>query len=127
MIGAAVAFAVLLVVANTVAMSIRERISEAAVMRSMGFRAGQIIFLFVSESIFLTLAGALTGVAAAKLLYDSLALTHLGPFAVADLRLRPETLALCCGLALVIALLAAGWPAYRAARINIAEALRYTG
>jgi putative ABC transport system permease protein len=127
MIGAAVAFAILLVVANTVAMSIRERISEAAVMRSMGFRAGQIIFLFVSESIFLTLAGALTGVAAAKLLYDSLALTHLGPFAVADLRLRPETLALCCSLALLIALLAAGWPAYRAARINIAEALRYTG
>ena len=127
MIGAAVAFAILLVVANTVAMSIRERISEAAVMRSLGFRSGQIVSLFVSESVFLTLTGALTGVAVAKILYDALGMTHIGPFAVADLRLRPETLVLCCGLAVLIALMAAGWPAYRAARTNIAKALRYTG
>jgi len=127
MIGSAVAFAILMVVANTVAMSIRERISEAAVMRSLGFRPGQIILLFVSESILLTLAGALTGVAAAKFLYDSLALTHIGEFAVADVRMRPETLSFCFALAVLIALLAAGWPAYRTARINIGEALRHTG
>jgi putative ABC transport system permease protein len=127
MIGSAVAFAILLVVANTVAMSIRERISEAAVMRSMGYRPGQIIFLFVSESIVLTLAGALTGVVGAKLLYDTLQLTHIGQFAVADLRMRPEALVLCSGLAVLIALLAAGWPAYRAAKANIATALRYVG
>lgn len=127
MIGSAVAFAILLVVANTVAMSIRERVSEAAVMRSLGFRPGHIIFLFVSEAISLTLAAAVIGAVSAKLLYDSLALTHIGPFAVADLRLRSETLALCSGLAVLIALLAAGWPAYRAAKTNIAMALRYTG
>jgi putative ABC transport system permease protein len=127
LIGSAVAFAILLVVANTVAMSVRERISEAAVMRSLGFRPGWIIFSFVGESILLTLAGAMLGVVGAKFLFDSLALTHIGPFAVADLRLRPETLGLCAGLSLLIALLATGWPAYRAARINLAEALRYTG
>jgi putative ABC transport system permease protein len=127
MIASAVAFAILLVVANTVAMSIRERISEAAVMRSMGYRPGQIVFLFVSESILLTLAGALTGVLGAKFLYDALQLTHIGEFAVADLRMRPEALALCSALAVLIALLAAGWPAYRAAKANIATALRYVG
>ncbi len=127
MIGSAAAFAILMVVANSVAMSIRERISEAAVMRSMGFRPRQIIFVFVSESFVLTLAGALSGVAVAKFLYDSLALTRIGDFAVADLRMRPETLALCSALAALIALLAAGWPAYRAAKTNIAAGLRHVG
>ncbi len=127
MIGAAVAFAVMLIVANTMSMSIRERTTEAAVMRSLGFRPGQIIFLFVSESILLTLWGALMGVLGAKFLFDSLALTHIGQFAVADLRLRPETLGFCSGLGVLIAFLAAGWPAYCAAKANIAMALRYTG
>jgi putative ABC transport system permease protein len=127
MIGSAVTFAILLVVANAMAMSIRERVSESAVMRSMGFRPGQVVFIFVSESVFLTLTGALIGVVVAKFLYDALALTHIGPFAVADMRMRAETLGLCAALAVLVASLAAGWPAYRAARANIAMALRYVG
>jgi len=127
MIGSAVTFAILLVVANAMAMSIRERVSESAVMRSMGFRPAQVVFIFVSESVFLTLTGALIGVVVAKFLYDALALTHIGPFAVADMRMRAETLGLCAALAVLIASLAAGWPAYRAARANIAMALRYVG
>lgn len=127
LIGCAVTFAILLIVANTMAMSIRERISEAAVMRSLGFRPVHILRLFVGESLILTLVGALLGIGGAKLLYDSLALTQIGQFAFADMRLRPVTLAFCFAVALLIALLASGWPAYRAARTNIAEALRHTG
>lgn len=127
MIGAAAAFAILMVVANTVAMSVRERMSEAAVMRSMGFRPRQIVLLFVSESIFITLAGALVGVVAARVVYGFLGLSNIGPFAVVDLRMRPEGVALSFALAGLIALLAAGWPTYRAASANISEALRYPG
>jgi putative ABC transport system permease protein len=126
-IGSAVGFAVLLIVANTMAMSIRERVSEAAVMRSLGFRTGHILGLFVGESLLVTLAGALVGVGGAKLLSDAVALSQVGQFIFADMRMRPETLAFCSALALLIALLASSWPAYRAARVNIAEALRYTG
>jgi putative ABC transport system permease protein len=126
-VGSAVTFAILLVVANTMAMSIRERVSEAAVMRSLGFRAGHILGLFVGESMLVTLAGTLVGVGGAKLLSNALALSQITQFVFADMRMRPETLAFCSGLALFIALLASGWPAYRAARVNIAEALRYTG
>ncbi len=127
LIGSAVSFAILLIVANTMAMSIRERISEAAILRSLGFRPAHIVRLFVGESLVLTLAGALLGIGGAKLLYDSLRLTNVGQFAFADLRLRPETSAFCFGIALTIALLSATWPAYRAARENIAVALRHTG
>jgi putative ABC transport system permease protein len=127
MIASAVTFAVLLVVANTMAMSIRERIAEAAVMRSVGFRPKHIVTLFVGESLLLTLVGAVIGIGGAKLIYDALALSQIGQFVFADMRMRPGTLAACSGLALLIALVASGWPAYRAAKTNIAEALRYTG
>jgi putative ABC transport system permease protein len=127
MIGSAATFAILLIVANTMAMSIRERVSEAAVMRSLGFRSAQIMRLFVGESLLLTAAGALLGVGGAKLISDAVALSQIGQFVFADMRMRPETLAFCSALPLLIALLAAGLPAYRAGRVNIAEALRFTG
>lgn len=127
MIGAAVTFAVLLIVANTMAMSIRERISEAAVMRSLGFRCAHIMRLFVGESLALTLAGALLGVGSAKLISDAMALSQIARFIFVDMRMRPGTLVFCSALPLLIALLASGLPAYRAGRANIADALRYTG
>jgi putative ABC transport system permease protein len=127
MIGSAVIFTILLVVANTMAMSIRERTAEAAVMRSLGFRAVHILGLFVGESLVLTLGGALVGVGSAKLLYDRLALSKFTQFIFADIHMRAETFILCFSVAVLIALVAAGLPAYRAARLNIAEALRHTG
>jgi putative ABC transport system permease protein len=127
MIGSAVAFAVLLIVANSVAMSIRERVTEAAVMRSLGFTSKRILALFVGESLVLTLAGAVVGVGGAKLLYGALALRKIGMFVWADLRMRTETLLFCVALSIILGFLSSIWPAYRAARINIAEALRFTG
>lgn len=126
-ISAAVTFAILLIVANTMAMSIRERTSEAAVMRSLGFRSGHILRLFVGESVLLTALGALVGIGGAKLIYDALAVSQIGQFVFADMRLRAETLFFMAALTLAIAVVASCLPAYRAARANIAEALRYTG
>ena len=127
MIGAAVTFAVLLIVANSVAMSIRERVTEAAVLRSLGFTSGRVLALFVGESLVLTVGGALVGVGGAKLLYDAMAVKKIGSMVWADLRMRPETLIFCLALSVILALLSAGWPAYRAAKTNIAEALRSVG
>jgi putative ABC transport system permease protein len=127
MIGSAVTFAILLIVANTMAMSIRERIPEAAVLRTLGFRGRQIMALFVGESLALTAAGAAAGVGGAKILYDSLAVNKIGPMVWADLRMRPDALAFCVALALFIGLAASAWSAWRAARANIADALRSIG
>jgi putative ABC transport system permease protein len=126
-IGCAVTFAILLIVANTMAMSIRERFAEAAIMRTVGFRRSHILGLFVGESLVLTFAGAVVGVGGAKLLFDALALRQISQFVPGDMRMRPETLLFFAALSLVMALAAAGWPAYRAARLQVAEALRYTG
>jgi putative ABC transport system permease protein len=127
MIGAAVTFAVLLIVANSVAMSIRERVTEAAILRSLGFTSRHVLALFVGESLALTVGGALVGVGGAKLLYGALAVTQIGTYVWADMRMRSETILFCMALSIVLALLAASLPAYRAVRISIAEALRFTG
>jgi len=127
MIGSAVTFAVLLIVANSVAMSIRERVTEAAVLRSLGFTSHQVLALFVGESLALTVGGALVGVGGAKLLYAVLALKKIGTFVFADMRMRGETVLFCMVLSIILAVFSASLPAYRAAKINIAEALRYTG
>jgi len=127
MIGSAVTFAVLLIVANSVAMSIRERVTEAAVMRSLGFTGNHVLALFVGESLALTVGGALVGVGGAKLLYAALAVTQIGTYVWADMRMRSETVLFCMTLSVFLGFLSASWPAYRAARTNIAEALRSVG
>jgi putative ABC transport system permease protein len=127
MVGAAVTFAVLLIVANSVAMSIRERVTEAALMRSLGFTSRHVLALFVGESLALTVGGAALGVGGAKLLYDAMALRNIGSMVFADMRMRPETVLLLMALSVTLAILSAGWPAYRAAKGNISEALRSVG
>ena len=96
-------------------------------MRALGFRGSHILTLLVGESLVLTLTGALAGVGSAKLLYDALSLRQMGPLVFADFRVRLETLIFCFALSFAVALLASGWPAYRAARTNIAQALRFAG
>src|SRR4029453_15601248 len=59
-------FAVALIVANTVAMSARERVTEIAVMRTLGFRRSHILSFILSESALRALLGGLLGVVLAK-------------------------------------------------------------
>jgi putative ABC transport system permease protein len=127
LVGTAVIFAVLLIVSNTMALSIRERFPEAAVMRSLGFRPGQIVQLFVIESLLLSLAGGLIGCLAAYAFFRILGVTQLQGQIYMDLRMHPETLLLSFSLALLIGIAASCWPAYQAAHANIARALRFVG
>jgi putative ABC transport system permease protein len=126
-IGSAVLFAILLIVANTMALAIRERLPEAAVLRSLGFRPAQIVELFVGEALIITLAGGILGCAAAEILYRALAITQFRGAIYIDLNMRPQTLVLSLLLTLLIGLGASLWPALQAARVNIARALRFVG
>jgi putative ABC transport system permease protein len=116
---------ILVVLANTMAMSARERQGEYAVLKTMGFKARHLIGLILGESLLLALAGGLVGEA---LTFPAVYFfkTTLGQY-FRVFPLTRATLALGLAVALAVGLLAALLPAWRASRISIAAALRKVG
>jgi putative ABC transport system permease protein len=126
-ISLAVLFAILLVSGNTIAMSIRERTREVAMMRSLGFAPRVVRLLFLGEAMTLSVCGWLFGTLAAYGLVFALVHSRTGgPFAVL-LKIPPTTLALSLPVAGLVGVMSAAIPAYRASRVNIVEGLRYIG
>src|SRR5207249_4618505 len=68
-IGMAVVFAILLVTANAMMMSARERTGEVAVLKTIGFSDWRLFGLVMLEAGLITLTGAVLGLGGAKLLY----------------------------------------------------------
>ena len=110
-----------LVAANTSAMSIRERRSEIAVMRSMGFPSGTILSTLLAESLVIGLMGGLIGCGAAFLALKLFAGPKMGMLSI---RMPPVVLVETLIAAAVIGLLSAWIPARAASKMNIVEALR---
>ncbi len=73
----AVIFAIILVAANTMAMSIRERVREIGVLKTLGFYNDRILFLLIGESLLLSLFGTLLGALGARVLYSRLDIATL--------------------------------------------------
>lgn len=121
-IAGAVLFAILMVTGNTMAEATRERTSELAVLKTLGFGDGRIFALVVTESCVLALAGGGLGLALAIS-----AMTAVGdPTAGLLPPIYLPARALVQGLALILALgLGAGMlPAWQARRLRIVDALR---
>src|SRR3984893_7986016 len=123
-LGLVAVVAIGLVAANTAAMSIRERRSEIAVMRSMGFLSRGILSLLVGESLIVALSGGAIGCGAAFGLFKVFALNAdaLGPFV--SLHVPPFVLAETLGVAVLIGLFSTYVPARAAAKHSIVETLR---
>ena len=120
----AVLFAVLLVAANTMAMSIRERVREIGILKAIGFRKAQVLGLLLGESLMLSAGGALLGSLAARVLLSGLNMTALSGGYLRSIDVSPSILGFCTLLGLVVGLLAAGVPAWRAAQRPVVQALR---
>jgi putative ABC transport system permease protein len=122
----AVVFATLLVSANTMAMSIRERTREVAVLKTLGFTRRGVLGLFVSEAVALSLGGGFIGAGLGWLMVYGL--THSKQFiSFFPLQVTP-TIALLALLASgLVGLLSAALPSYHASQINIVDGLRHIG
>ncbi len=123
LVGAAVVFAILLVAANTMAMSVRERAPEIAVLRTLGFGSPAIVGLVVAESTVIAGLGFAIGVGGALLLYN---VHGLGGGFFPQLRVGPAAVLLATAVAAVLGLSAGAAPAWRAARLQVVQALRRT-
>lgn len=119
-----VMFTIILVTANSMAMSIRERAHEIGVLKTIGFRRGQILGLLVGESLFIAVVGALAGAVGARVLFGNVNMTQLTNGFLQRFYVTPETLLICFVMGTLVGLLAAGIPAWRVANRPVAEALR---
>jgi putative ABC transport system permease protein len=126
-IGLAVCFTILLVTANTMSMSVRDRQTEIAVLKTLGFPSALVMGLVLGEALFLGALGGTLG-----LLLSSLAIKALPkvPFigdaigAFPNLGLMPSVAILGVTLALVLGILAGVVPAFSAYRSRITDMLR---
>jgi putative ABC transport system permease protein len=116
---------ILIVLANTMAMSVRERVTEYAVMKTLGFSPARLAWLITGESFVIAAAGGLLGVIAVFPLARAFA-AAVGPF-FPVFEVSGATLALASGLDLLAAVAAAAIPSWFVARTTIANGLRHVG
>ncbi|MEP6644400.1 MAG: ABC transporter permease [Acidobacteriaceae bacterium] len=126
-ISLAVVFTTLLVSGNTMAMSIRERTREVAVLKTLGFRRTTILGLFVGEAVTISLLGGIVGSFAAFGLLKLMSQSPQGAFFEGMQKQWLYTLAPAWILAAFVGLVSALVPAYNASRTGIVEGLRHIG
>ncbi len=121
----AVVFTTLLVCANTMAMSIRERTREVAVLRTLGFTRERILKLLLSESIVISLIGGALGVLVGSFVIKMMSRPGIG--LPVSMHMTGITALVVMGVALFVGLLSGLIPSYRASNLGIVDALRYIG
>jgi putative ABC transport system permease protein len=123
----AVVFAILLVSANTMAMSVRSRTREVALLKTLGFTRLRVLALFVFEGVALAVAGGVLGIVAATVLIRLLTQSSLALGIPTDMNVKLPTVALSLLVAATVGLISGYIPAYGASRKNIVEGLRHIG
>ena len=123
----AVVFAILLVSANTMAMSIRERTREVALLKTLGFTQGRVLGLFVSEAMALAILGGIFGTMVAAVLIRLAANAPGLNFFLAGVHVGFPTMLVALLVAATVGFVSAFLPAYNASRRNIVEGLRHIG
>jgi len=120
-IGSVVFFTLLLVTGNTMAIAVRERVRDLAVLKAVGFSDGFVLGLVLAETLIVAAVGGGLGISLAKLFTLRGDPTGgLLPF----FYLAPQAMAAGVGLALAVGLLAGVLPAVAAMRLRVVDALR---
>jgi putative ABC transport system permease protein len=123
----AVVFTIMLVSANTMAMSVRSRTREVAVLKTIGFTRGRVLSIFVSESVALAVAGGILGVLAAVPVMYFLTRGFIALGVPLAMKVNVPTAGLSLLVALTLGLVSGYLPAFNASRMNIVDGLRHIG
>ncbi len=123
MVGAMVLLIMVMMTANTMAMAARERVTEVAVMRTLGFTAGQILSVIVVESLMVSLMGAAVAIGGSLLVFNVIKFSP-HPIYFPVFLVEPQTVAVALAAAVACGLLSSLVPAVKAARRKISDGLR---
>jgi putative ABC transport system permease protein len=123
----AVVFTIMLVSANTMAMSVRSRTREVAVLKTIGFTRQRVLSIFVSESVALAVAGGVLGILVAIPVIWWLTRSFIALGVPLAMKVNWQTAGLSLLVALTLGLVSGYLPAFNASRMNIVEGLRHIG
>jgi putative ABC transport system permease protein len=124
-IAGAVVFTIVLVSANTVAMSVRERIREIGVLKTLGFTSSIVLAMIIVEAVAMALLGGVLGVALCYVVTQGMRDMMVSFFSGFAMPLWGVPI--CLAAAALIGLCSSVIPASLAARTQITEALRHSG
>jgi len=113
---------IMAVMANTMAMTARERYSEYATMKALGFGGGFVALLIIAESVGIALVGGLFALLLTIPIADAFGTAMGTLFPV--FFVSHETMLMQMGAALIVGLVASAVPAWRASRVRIVDGLR---
>ncbi|WP_188152002.1 ABC transporter permease [Teredinibacter waterburyi] len=116
-------FTILFIVGNSMALSVRERTNEIAVLKTIGFQAPRIFKMVLSESILLALLGGCLGLFVANVLVNGAAQAPQLRSMLPNLVLTDMVAFKALGLMLVLGLVTGILPAWRAMKLNTIDAL----
>src|SRR5579863_1213939 len=123
----AVVFTIMLVSANTMAMSVRSRTREVALLKTLGFTRQRVLSIFVSESVALSVAGGTLGILAAVPVIWFLTRSFIALGVPLSMHVKAPAAGLSLLVAVTLGLVSGYLPAYTASRMNIVEGLRHIG
>lgn len=121
----AITFSLLLVMGNTMAMTVRERTKEVGTLKAIGFKRHTIAGLFLGEAVLLSIVGAAIGIAAAAIVFRSVDMSLYIPNFVSFVP-ETETLIAAFVLSIFVGIVSVIYSTYRVTGLTIAEALRST-
>jgi len=117
-------FMVVLLAAITMSMSARERVTEIAVLKAIGFEQRLVLAIMLSEFVLLTVIGGAIGSYGAHFLFLFVDAGKMTQGFLQNLGVHAKTLAICMGTAVGIGLVAGGLPALRASNLRVVDGLR---
>jgi putative ABC transport system permease protein len=123
----AVVFTIMLVSANTMAMSVRSRTREVALLKTLGFTRQRVLSIFVSESVALSVAGGVLGILVAIPVIWWLTRSFIALGVPLAMKVNYQTAGLSLLVALTLGLVSGYLPAFNASRMNIVDGLRHIG
>jgi putative ABC transport system permease protein len=126
-ISGVIVFMILLITGNTMAMNIRERSHEIAIMKSLGFQNESLIGILVGESVIIAIMGGLLGVVGGKFLLAAVDLSKISMGFLRSFQVELPTVALGLAIAFVVGLASGVIPAFHVTRLTVSDGLRRIG
>ena len=122
----ALTFTILLVSANTMAMSVRERVREVGILKTLGYSPRAVLGILLSESVLIALLGGILGLAIAGAITSALQRVPVMFISLRKLDVPVWVLAGCLLLAMIVGVVSSFFPAWNASRRPIVTCLRFT-